>query len=570
MKQLLRIVITFAAVAAAAIAQTRVPQSPAGLASAEPFRIDRGTSFDASAPSVSVARGANAARRRVLSEMVEAEAIIGENYIDGSKIDTAAMTRSALVSMLHSLDPHSNFYDRNEWKAMLDEQKSGYAGVGMSFAQFTRAGQTASYVLSTFPGTAAYRAGLRFGDRIVSVNGVTASEKSSDEIRAMIRGSLGTTVSIQIERAATLRVETVTLSRTIIPQPSVPDFYMIRPGVGYIDLSGGFNYTTNDEVTTALRSLHRDGMSSLILDLRGNGGGIVEQAVKVAEKFLPSGALIVAQRGRTVDDNREWRSSNVAPESIPLVLLVDENTASASEIVAGALQDSDRALIVGQRTFGKGLVQNVIELPNNSGLTLTAARYFTPTGRSIQRDYSEIGRYEYFSHRQQAADIGGAYFEARTITGRSVFGGDGIEPDEVVVPAEPATGDDTVLDALFHFAREVYAGRIDGLPSIHTKALALGQRIDARELPSKEVLLKEFRSFLKSSGSWQIHEGSLQSRSAFIDIRIRQSLATAVFGSVAANQIVTDADPQVARALDSIPRSAQLFQAALKASRHIK
>jgi carboxyl-terminal processing protease len=547
-------------VAGPSLAQTS-PRA-AALAAAEPFRIDRGTSFSASATTGSDLSRANAARRRILREIEEAEDIIGEKYVNKSRVDPANMTREALVSMLHSLDPHSNFYERSEWKAMFDQQKSGYAGVGMSFAEYTCGGQTAAFVVSTFPGTAASRSGLRFGDRIVSVNGVPSAGNTSDEIGAMIRGPVGTVVSIQIERAETRGIDSVNLVRGIVPQPSVPDFYMIRPGVGYIDLSGGFNYTTNDEVTKALHSLRRDGMTSLILDLRGNGGGIVDQAVKIAEKFLPAGELIVSQRGRA--DDREWHSTNVSPETMPLVLLVDENTASASEIVAGALQDSDRALIVGARTFGKGLVQDVIDLPESTGLTLTSARYFTPTGRSIQRDYSEIGRYEYFSHREPSAEIGRPYYEARTITGRSVFGGNGISPDEVVPSVELNPIEIKLLDATFYFSRELYAGRISGLAPVRPKTLASGEHVRLSDSIPTESLSAAFRSFVRSQDSWNLDDATLLRESKFIDLHLRQSVATAVFGSVAANRVLAEGDPSIARALKSLNIAAQLTQKAAK------
>jgi carboxyl-terminal processing protease len=259
---------------------------------------------------------------------------------------------------------------------------------------------------------------------------------------------------LTVERASNNRVETVEMRRGRVPQPSIPDAYILRPGIGYIDLSEGFNYTTYTELDTAVQDLKRSGMRSLILDLRGNGGGIVNQAVKVAERFLPSGTLILTQQGRARIDNRTWRSANPRAETMPLVVLVDENTASASEIVAGAFQDDDRALIVGDKTFGKGLVQGVIDLPGGTGLTLTAARYLTPSGRSIQRDYSKIDLYDYFNHKTPAADIDNPYFEARTATNRPVFGGDGIEPDEVIKSDTLSNVQVGLLDTIFAFSRE--------------------------------------------------------------------------------------------------------------------
>ena len=206
-------------------------------------------------------------------------------------------------------------------------------------------------------------------------------------------------VRMTVERVASGRLETIEMKRDRVFQPTLPNYFIVRDGIAYIDLSEGFSHTTSAEFAAALKELHRRGMTSLILDLRNNSGGILDQAIKVAEEFLPAGSAIISQRGRSIIDNREWRSANRNPEKLPMVVLVNDQTASASEVVAGALQDNDRALILGQNTFGKGLVQNVVGLPMGSGLTLTTARYFTPSGRSIQRTYTGTGMYDYFNHR---------------------------------------------------------------------------------------------------------------------------------------------------------------------------
>ncbi len=537
---------------AALIAQRSQVEPRSNLIEAEPFQIRTGTSFTASAPGTPIgtrSRGSAAERNRILDDLREAEALIKDKYIDGKKIQPAAMTKAALGSMLHTLDPHSNFFDRDEWKELLDEQQSGYAGIGTSFAGFNRNGEPGTYILSTFAGTAARRAGLKYGDRIVTVNGQAVAARSADEVRDMIRGTLGTTVTIDVERAATGQTETVELRRGIVAQPSIPDFYMLQAGVGYIDLSEGFNYTTTDEFTAALNDLHRQGMTSLILDLRGNGGGIVDQAVKVAEKFLPSGSLIVSQRGRSVADSREWVSANPSPETMPLVIVVDEHTASASEIVTGALQDSDRAIVVGQKTFGKGLVQNVIDLPYKNGLTLTAARYYTPTGRSIQRDYSEIGRYDYFNHREPDSGIDRPYFEARTITNRRVLGGDGIAPDEVSVPVAVTSAEAALRDSLFLFTRDLVNGRIAG-----TDASTIVPRgtIDA------------FIRYSAANTNSHIDGRLIRAEQDYVLQQIRYQIAIALKGSVQARRVLNMSEPQILAAVQSLPRAGELAARANK------
>ncbi|HEX3101165.1 MAG TPA: S41 family peptidase, partial [Pyrinomonadaceae bacterium] len=462
-------------------------------APAEPFSIKRGSTFSASGGLSKTASetAANFSKTsQITADISEAEDIIRQNQIDGRRIAPSEMTKSALTGALRSLDPHSNFFDPTEWKDLLDEERSGYSGIGATIANFDKGGVSDTYVLSTFPGSPASRAPLRFGDKIVTIDGEKMTGKPSDVVRDKIRGTNGSLLRMTVERADSNRLETIEMRRGRVPQPSIPDAYMLRPGIGYIELSEGFNYTTSEEFDAALQSLKRAGMRSLVLDLRGNGGGIVDQAVKVAEKFLPAGTLILTQRGRTRIDNRVWRSANPAAETMPLVVLVDQDTASASEIVAGAFQDNDRAMLIGEKTFGKGLVQSVIDLPGNTGLTLTSARYLTPSGRSIQRDYSKTTLYDYFNHTGETAAAVGAYFEARTITDRKVFGGDGILPDEPIKAEELTAPQAALLDPIFFFAREVVSGRVAGQESYRTIPTSGGKRVTPSDLPFNETLSK--------------------------------------------------------------------------------
>ena len=470
------------------------------------------------------------------------------------------------MGALRSLDPHSNYFDQAEWKDLLDEQRSGYTGIGATIANFDKGGVTDTFVLSTFPGSPAFKAQLRYGDKIVAIDGEKMSGKGSDFVRDHIRGANGTILRLTVERVATNRIETLEIRRNCVPQPSIPDAYMLRPGIGYIALSEGFNYTTADEFDYAMAELKRAGMRSLVLDLRGNGGGIVDQAVKVAEKFLPAGTLILTQRGRTRIDNRVWRSANTAAETMPLVVLVNEETASASEIVAGAFQDDDRAMIVGEKTFGKGLVQSVIDLPSSTGLTLTTARYLTPSGRSIQRDYSKMDLYDYFNHTGQTA-AAGAYFEARTITDRKVYGGDGILPDENIKTDEITAAQAALLDPMFFFAREVVSGRIASQEAYREMPVMFGKRVTPSDFAYNETLSTAFHDFIKANSTWKIDDRTLQSEAAFIKVRLRYNIITASFGSVSADQVLIEDDPQVAKAVETLPRAGQLAQNAARARR---
>src|SRR5215203_441307 len=398
----------------------------------DPFQIDRGSSFSASTKPGARVTGsapATAAAGKIVSDVEQALDIIRRNHVNGARLAAAELTKSSVTGMLAELDPHSSYFDAAEYSELLGEQDSEYSGTGSTISNFLKNGVLETYILSTHPESSAARANLQYGDRIVSVEGVPVGGLTSDVVRDKVRGPRGSFVRMTIERASTGRIETIDLKRDRVFQPTLPNYFIVRDGVAYIDLTEGFSHTTSGEFAAALKELHRRGMTSLILDLRANSGGILDQAVKTAEEFLPAGSTIISQRGRSPIDNREWRSANRNPETIPLVVLVDGDTASASEVVAGALQDNDRALIVGRTTFGKGLVQNVLDLPMGSGLTLTTARYYTPSGRSIQRTYSGTGMYDYFNHRSAGTETGPKP-EAHTVTNRVVFGGNGITPDE--------------------------------------------------------------------------------------------------------------------------------------------
>src|SRR5262249_22657306 len=286
-------------------------------------------------------------------------------------------------------------YDREEFDELKTDQRSEYFGIGASIQSYSYGDQVDTFITATFENSPAARAGLRYGDRILEVDGVKMTGKPSLEVRDKIRGPRGSAVVLTLERAADKRIQKVDITRDAVPQPSIPDAYMLKPGVGYIDMTRGFNYTTTDELEDALERLHTKGMKSLVLDLRNNPGGFLDQAIHVAETFLPAGQLILTQKGRNGMNDHTYVSRNPEPDRTPLVILVNDFTASASEIVSGAMQDNDRALIVGQTSFGKGLVQSIIPLEYGAGLTLTSAKYYTPSGRLIQRDYSNGGFYSY-------------------------------------------------------------------------------------------------------------------------------------------------------------------------------
>ncbi|HUR96828.1 MAG TPA: S41 family peptidase [Pyrinomonadaceae bacterium] len=544
----------FAVVSARGQAISRVPGS-------DPFRIDQGSSFSAStkrrAP-VADPPVSTAAAGKIVSDVEQALDLIRRNHVDGERVDDGQLTKFAVSGMLAELDPHSSYFDADEFSELLGEQDSEYSGTGSTISNFARNGVTETYILSTHPDSSAAKANLQYGDRIVSVNGMPVSGLASEIVRDKVRGPRGTFVRMSIERAATGLIETIDLRRERIFQPTLPNYFIVRDGVAYIDLTEGFSNTTSAEFAAALRELHRRGMSSLILDLRGNSGGILDQAVKTAEEFLPAGSTIISQRGRSPIDDREWRSGNKNPENIPLVVLVDDQTASASEVVAGALQDNDRALIIGQTTFGKGLVQNVLDLPLGSGLTLTTARYYTPSGRSIQRTYAGTGTYDYFNHRSSP---GGAGPETHTVTNRIVYGGNGITPDEVFQSEKFDAKKAALLDPIFFFVKELVNQKQRTKDNSISSRDAVRQSIIFGAEPLGKQLLQKFIDYATQQYP-NISAHAINEYSGFVTQRLNYELALATFGPGSAKHAQILSDAEIAIAVDALPRASRLAESA--------
>jgi carboxyl-terminal processing protease len=519
------------------------------------------------------ARPAADATEAVEQDFSEALTLIQENYIDGKKLDYNNVFKSSIIGMLRSLDPHSNYYDKEEFDEMKSEQHSEYSGIGASIQNYTTGELTDTYVAATFENAPAARAGLRFGDRIDEVDGVKMRGKGSLEVRDKIRGPRGTTVKVTVTRAANGRVDTVEITRDAVPQPSVPDAYMIRPGVGYIDMRHGFNYSTSEELQDRLQELHSQGMTSLVLDLRDNPGGFLDQAIKVAQTFLPSGKLILTQKGRDGKRNDHiYESQNSSPDQVPLVILVNVNTASASEIVAGAMQDHDRALIVGETSFGKGLVQSIIPLEYGTGLTLTSAKYFTPSGRLIQRDYSNGGFYDYYTRGgtnrldQKETEFKPSGPESRTDTGRPVYGGGGITPDEAIKQANLTLVQNRLRHPMFFFTRDLVNGRVPGFEKYRVdRGIEFGHNLVPNDFPVTDALFKAFKDFVAKDADLKTLLPQLDRNRSYVEGQLRWDIVTAAYGSVTALQVLMKEDPQVAKAVEVVPRARELAMTASRA-----
>lgn len=506
-------------------------------------------------------------------DMSEALAIIEQNHVAGKSLNYNDVVKSAIDGMLHTLDPHSNYFDAKEFEQFRNDQSSRYYGIGATIGDLTGPdGKViATFIRATFEGAPANRAGLRYGDKIVEVNGVNVLGKPFPEVRNMLRGPRGTVAKIVIERYGTGKRETIEIIRDAVPQPSIPEAYMIRPGVGYIAMTGGFNQTTYAEFTDAIRRLKAQGMKELVLDLKNNGGGLVSQAYRVANTFLDAGQIVFTQIGRLDGTTETYRADNPNPEKMPLVVLVNRNSASASEILAGALQDHDRALIVGENTFGKGLVQNPFLLDAGSMLLLTIAKYQTPSGRLIQRDYSNGNLYDYYTNGGIGSDdepIQPKGPESKTDAGRSVYSGGGINPDVFIkadtITAEQARQQQKLANPVFHFAMELAFGKVPGFESYKIdKPITFGYDIKPTDYPITESLYNEFKRF--ADAKYKIPASVVDKERRFVERSLRSELITAAYGTTSSFQVFNEYDTQLAKAIELLPQARALMAEGVKA-----
>src|SRR6476660_6769350 len=375
--------------------------------------------------------------------------LVQANYAEPVDVDKAVY-QGAIPGMLRTLDPHSNFFDARQFALLREDQRGKYYGVGMVVAPR----ENHTVVMAPYVGAPAYNAGIRPGDVIVKVDDKSTDGLTTSDVADMLKGAKGTIVKIVISREGYADPLTFTVTRDEIPRHSVDIAFMMKPGVGYIRLSG-FNETTDREIAEALKKLNAPSLDGLILDMRGNPGGLLNEAVAVGDMFLDKDQLIVSHHGRASTERRYYAIRGNQGDNVPLVILVNGNSASATEIVSGAVQDHDRGLIVGETTFGKGLVQTVTPLSENTGLALTTARYYTPSGRLIQRDYKSISLYEYHYERK----VPDHPTEVKlTDSGRQVTGGGGITPD-INVPAPKLTKfEETLIRADVFFPYEAGVG----------------------------------------------------------------------------------------------------------------
>ncbi len=497
---------------------------------------------------------------RISSDYREALDVIDKNYV--GRVDYEKVSDSSIQSTLWTLDPHSAFFTRDEFRKLYEEQASQFYGIGVSILQH----RDGVYVQSIVPNTPADKAGLRYGDRFIEVDGKDAREWTSAELSKNVRGERGTTVKVKIERATANKPIDFEIVRGGVPLPSIRSYFMLPNDVGYVGLVGGFQETTSAELDEAISALEKQGMKSLVLDIRGNPGGLLPQAVEVVSRFIPAGQTVVSVKGRSRYANTELlRSSGTNTHNFPLVVLINGSSASASEIVAGAIQDYARGLVVGSESFGKGLVQRVFPLPYGTGLTLTTARYYTPFGRSLQRDYSNGSIYEYYSHSDDTADSGvekpkPAGEAITTANGRVFYGGRGIEPDVAVKPLEFGALRFRINEAAFFFVRQLVAGKVAGLESYRIDRQDHRLTFGQDTLQINDRLFEAFRQFAANSKEAGLSVENINSMAGHARTRLREELATATHSNEAGVQVLLEVDPQVLKALELMPEAKRLSE----------
>jgi len=492
----------------------------------------------------------SAARARIADDFSSAILVAKDHY--AGQLDFNKVTKASITGMLRTLDPHSMYFDRQQWEDFQNDQSSRYYGIGSTIIQHS--GKV--YIVSPTEATASYRAGLRYGDHIAGINGESTEGWTQAQVRSKLLGPEGTTVTVKIARVGVDKPLEFKLTRGSVPLPSVANYFMLGGGVGYVNLERGFNTTTFDEVNKALGELRQRGLTSLILDLRSNHGGLVDQAQRVSNLFLYRGQKILSMRGRVLPP-RDFDAKNTAPEEYPIVVLINRLSASAAEIVAGALQDHDRARLVGENSFGKGLVQSPFPLSDQSALVLTTGHYYTPSGRLIQRDYSGLSFYDYNLKR---GDKNAAHTEEkRTDSGRTVYGGGGIDPDvevKVRVPQREFELQREWFDPVFEFAHQLAAGQIQGCNEFKLDRQADHRhQLQPNEYQITDKVLTAFKSFLRNHREFKVEETRADKEAGFIKRRIRYEMVTAAYGVETAYQVLLETDLQMQRAVLEIPQA---------------
>jgi carboxyl-terminal processing protease len=472
--------------------------------------------------------------------------VVERNYAEPVDTDKV-IYEGAIPGMLRVLDPHSNFFDPKQYALFKEEQQGKYYGVGMTVQ--SRDNQTV--VLSPFVGSPAYKAGIRPGDIIQKVDNKPCEGLTTTEVADLLKGAMGTVVHITLVREGWDKPIEVTVTRDEIPRPGVEFYTMVKPGVGYVHVKT-FNETTDQDLAEALKQLDVSKLDGLIIDLRNNGGGLLNQAVGMADMFLDKGEIVVSHRGRASQERHYIALRGNQGIEVPVIVLINGQSASASEIVSGAIQDHDRGLIVGETSFGKGLVQTQYPLSEDTALLLTTARYYTPSGRLIQRDYKNVSLYDYHYNPQPPTKP-----EVKlTDSGRQVFGGGGITPDVVVAAPKPDDFQQTLL------RRGVFYADPQGVGDF--TRFYLGEKPNVgKDFTVNDDVIREFRKYLDKE-KIKYTEQDIQANLTWLKWQIKRETFTSVFGLTDGYKVELQDDPQLDKAVEMIPQAKALYSNARK------
>ena len=474
-----------------------------------------------------------------LKKFTDVYRTVESNFAD--KVDPdQVLYHGAIPTMLRTLDPHSTFWDPKAYEALREEQVGHYYGVGM----IIWAPEGKVIVSYPFKGSPAYRAGIHAGDQIISVNDQNVEKDDISRVSGLLKGPRGTKATIEVRRPGSSEPLIFNVTRDEVPRDSVKTSYWIKPGIAFLKIDN-FNENTSREVETHLARLGESHMEGLVLDLRGNPGGILQEAAAVADRFLHKGQVIVTHHGRASQEQRFLVKRGERGPEYPIVVLVDRGSASASEIVAGALQDHDRAWILGENTFGKGLVQAPYPLAGNTALLLTIAKYYTPSGRLIQRDYEHQSFWDYYSRRNGKNNI---QDEHKTDSGRTVYGGDGITPDEKYTTPKLTTLESQLTGSLsfYYFAADYFG--------THPTTLS-------KEWKPTDELINSFRQFAMKRGV-PIKDADFEHDRDWISQRMREEFFITAFSKDDADRFTLDNDPEIQKAVDALPSSKALLEKA--------
>jgi carboxyl-terminal processing protease len=502
-------------------------------------------------PRVATAQDPVADRYRVYTAALAA---IERQYVE--PVESDQLVYGSINGMLQTLDPHSNFMDPRSYKQMRERQEGRYFGLGITI-QAVPDGITAVRV---FEGSPAHAKGIRRGDVIAEIEGQSTKGWTSDDAVGKLRGPKGTFVNIGIRRKGLDELIPMAVMRDQVSIPSLSAVFMIDEQTGYVGITD-FAERTDEDLGTALESLTRKGMKRLVLDLRGNPGGQLDQAIRISNRFLPKGSMVVYTRGRVANSDEDYRATDEPGyATLPMITLVNRSSASASEIVSGALQDHDRALVIGETTFGKALVQSVFRVSGGAGLALTTARYYTPSGRLIQRPWDgTFDEYLTYTMKDQSERAKSPDQLKYTASGRKVYSGGGVDPDERFDgPTEGFNptrfGRSLFNRGLFAAFAEPYFYENDTRPgskSSSFKYVKRGFEVD-------EAMVAAFRAFVVSRNTI-IDEEAWSKDLPFIRAMIRFEIDQAVFDIATARQRLIQADPQAGYALGRFGEAERLL-----------